>query len=84
LNNLLVKHRPSDTTIEKWEEHWENQRYTLEPLAKALIDMKKELGKVRRDDFDIPNHYAKLVSELSQVEMIDRILALLPASVEKN
>lgn len=84
MNNLLVKHKPKDTTQEKWNEHWQNQGYTLEPLAKALIDMKKELGKVRRDDFDTPNHYAKLVSELAQVEMIDRILAMLPDSVEKN
>ena len=84
MNNLLMKHRPSDTEPDKWKEHWNNQRYTLEPLAKALIDMKKELGKVRRDDFDMPNHYAKLVSELAQVEMIDRILAMLPDSIEKN
>lgn len=84
MNNLLAKHRPSDTTQEKWEEHWNNQGYTLQPLAKALIDMKKDLGSVKRDDFDTPNHYAKLVSELAQVEIINRILSMLPDSVEKN
>lgn len=84
MNSLLMKHKPKDTTPEKWLEHWENAAYTLEPLAKVLIEMKKELGKVKRDDFDTPNHYAKLVSELAQLETIDRILGLLPDSVEKN
>lgn len=84
MNHLLVKHRPSEVDIDDWKKHWENAAYTLEPLAKALIEMRNELNKIKADDFDCPNHYAKLASQQMQIALINKILEMLPASVEKN
>lgn len=84
MNNLLVKHRPEDLSPEDWKKHWDNARYTLEPLAKVLMDMRKELNKIKAEDFDCPNHYAKLASQQMQIALINKILDMLPDSVEKS
>lgn len=83
MNSLLMQLRPRDTNPEEWRKQWENAAHTLQPLADVLKAWRKELGRIKASDFDTPNHYAKLVAELSQQEMLDRILALLPDSVDK-
>ena len=83
MDSLLARHRPKNLSQEKWEEQWEAAGATLQPFADALKDVKRGLGKVKADDFDSPNHYAKLVSELAKAQLIDQLLAMLPSSVDK-
>jgi hypothetical protein len=75
--------KPNDVTNEDWEKTWNNSSYVLQPLADVLKNMKKDLGKVSPTDFSTPNHYVALVSELVQIQLIDKVLALLPATVDK-
>lgn len=82
MNGLLAKHRPKDTSPEKWKEHWDNAGYTLEPLAALLRERLAELKRVKADDFDCPNHYAKLVYQGGKAEEIEFVLSLLPKSVQ--
>lgn len=84
MNGLLMKHRPKDQDKAKWEETWANQGYILQPLADTLKEWKTHLGTVKPTDFDTPNHYAKLIYELARQQLLDEIIALLPASVERE
>lgn len=79
-----MKHRPKDLTPEEWRKLWDNSSYTLQALANVLIEMDKQLGRIKAEDFKTANHYAQLVSELSQKELIKKILDMLPASVDKQ
>jgi hypothetical protein len=83
MNAQLMRFKPKDTTPEEWEKHWNNQTYTLQPLADVLKNIKESLGNIKADDFNTPNHYEKLVYELAQKQMIDKILSLLPDSLDK-
>jgi hypothetical protein len=44
--------------------------------------MKAEVSSVKKDDFDCPNHYAKLAYNAGQEKMIDFIVSLLPNSAK--
>lgn len=83
MNSLLMKHRPKDTTKDKWTEQWENLGPSLQPLYDALCEMKQGLETIKPTDFQDANHYAKLVSVLTEKQTIERIIDLLPKSVKK-
>lgn len=83
MNGILMKHKPKDTDAVKWKEHWNNQTYTLQPLADTLKEWRRELDGINPHDFDTPNHYAKMVYEAAQRQVLDRLLDLLPDGVEK-
>lgn len=84
MNSLLMKHRPKGVDKEKWEGQWAAGADFLQPLADVLKEMVKERhGKVRPDDFDCPNHYAKLVAELAEQQILKQILEMLPSGVDK-
>ena len=78
MNSLLMKHRPSDITPDEWAKLWDNSSYTLEPLAKVLKELKSTVEDVKPDDFDCPNHYAKLAYEAGQKAILNKVLGLLP------
>lgn len=88
MNSLLSKHRPKDgegkqIAKEEWEKQWTNSHTLLQPLANVLKEMRDHPSSLRADDFDCPNHYAKLVAELVRKKVLEDILALLPDSVDK-
>lgn len=74
---VLAKHKPSDVDQEKWVEHWGNAKYTLDPLVKAIEELTKDIDDVKEDDFDSPNHYAKLMYRAGQVKMAKRIVDII-------
>jgi hypothetical protein len=82
MNLKLIKNKPSDTSAEEYKKLWENAGYTLEPLYKVLVDLKEEVNSITKDDFDCPNHYAKLAYNMGQVKVIDYIISILPKSAK--
>ena len=87
MNALLMKFRPKDGDKQmdsaKWQELWKNSHPQLQPLADVLKSWLAQPPSVRPDDFDCPNHYAKLVAEESRRQTIRDVLGLMPDSVDK-
>lgn len=78
---ILLKHKPKDISEEKFKEMWENSSYTLEPLLNAIKElMPKEV--VKGDDFNSPNHYAKMVWQSGQRDFANKIMDLFPDSLK--
>ena len=82
MNKLILNNKPKDTTNEDFIKTWNNSSYVFEVLYKTLLSIKKDLDNIKRDDFDCPNHYAKLAYNLGQSKMIDSIVAMLPDSAK--
>lgn len=82
MNSLLVKNRPEDMSDKDFKEAWENAGYILQALVKTLNSRKSSFDKVKVDDFDCPNHYAKLAYNGGKIEEIEYILSLLPESAK--
>lgn len=82
MNSKLLKHKPADTSDAEFKKLWENAGYTLEPLYDLLIDLKSDLNNITKEDFDCPNHYAKLAYNMGQTKVIDYIISVLPKSVK--
>jgi hypothetical protein len=82
MNKLLLNNKPKDISNEKFTEMWNNSGYSLEALYKTLLVMKGELSSIKKDDFDCPNHYAKLAYNLGQEKMIDLIVSMLPETAK--
>jgi hypothetical protein len=81
MNKILMNNKPSDSTNAEFEKAWENSSYIMEPLYKTLLIIKNEISSVKNDDFDCPNHYAKLAFRMGQIKIIDQITDMLPKSV---
>jgi hypothetical protein len=79
---LLKRFKPKDSTDTKWEEAWDNSGYALEPLYKALEHLKQEIETINKDDFNCPNHYAKLMWREGQLKAYNTIIGLLPDSAK--
>lgn len=82
MNNTLLNNRPKDSNKEEFIKAWNNSSYVLEAFYKTLVSIQKDLDSVKKDDFDCPNHYAKLSFQMGQSKMIDTILAMLPESAK--
>ena len=82
MNLKLLKHISKDTNKEEFKKLWENAGYTLEPLYKLLVEMKEELNNITKEDFDCPNHYAKLAYNMGQVKVIEYVINALPNSAK--
>lgn len=82
MNKLLLKNKPVGTTDEEFIKTWNNSSYSLEALYKTLNNLKEDLGNIKKDDFDCPNHYAKLAYNLGQIKMIEFVIDLLPDSAK--
>lgn len=77
MKTVLSKHRPKDTTQEKWEAHWKNASYTLDPLVEVINELAAEVEEVKDDDFALPNHYAKLMYRAGQLKMAKKIVDII-------
>lgn len=82
MNKLILNNKPKDTSNEDFIKTWNNSSYVFEVLYKTLLSIQKDLDNIKRDDFDCPNHYAKLAYNLGQSKMIDTIVAMLPDSAK--
>lgn len=82
MNSILMSKRPKDTTKEQWQARWDAAGDILQPLADTLRSYAEPLGVVSTTDFDCPNHYAKLVASLVRKQVLEEILAMLPASTK--
>lgn len=78
MNALLMKHKPKDISKEEFEKTWENSGYTLRVLYQVLLELKQASSGIKREDFDCPNHYAKLAYEGGLCNAYDKIIAMLP------
>jgi len=83
MNKILLNNKPKDSTNEEFIKAWNNSSYTLEVLYKTLLVLKEEITNIKKDDFDCPNHYAKLAYNLGQVKSFDLIISMLPDSAKK-
>lgn len=64
-------------TVEEWSKLWANSSHVLEPLAEALKDMQRSLTKVDPEDFDCPNHYAKMVANGVKHQTLQQVIDML-------
>ena len=78
MNKLLLNNKPKDSSNEEFIKAWNNSSYTLEALYKTLLILKEETNNIKKDDFDCPNHYAKLAFNLGQIKAYELIIAMLP------
>ena len=82
MNKLILNNKPKDSSNEEFIKAWENSSYIFEALYKTLLSIKKDLDNVKKEDFDCPNHYAKLAYNAGQVKIIDTIVSMLPSSAK--
>lgn len=82
MNKTLLNNRPKDSSVEEFTKAWNNSSYTLEALYKTILVLQEELNTIKKDDFDCPNHYAKLAYNAGQLKAYDFITSLLPDSAK--
>lgn len=82
MNSLLVKNKPDDISKEDFENLWNNTGYSLRALYSTILELKQGSQNIKREDFDCPNHYAKLAYEGGLCNAYDKILALLPETAK--
>lgn len=88
MNTLLTKHVETESgkthaqSVEAYERAWENAKYLLRPLAKMLEERVKVLESIKDNDFETPNHYAKLMFYMGKKEEAVFLKSLLPKSLE--
>jgi len=83
MNKLLLNNKPKDISNEEFTKMWNNSTYVLETLYNTLLVLNKELTTTKKDDFDCPNHYAKLAFNLGQSKVIEQIVSMLPDGVKR-
>ena len=83
MNKLLLNNKPKDISNEEFIKLWNNSTYVLETLYNTLLTLNKELTSTKKDDFDCPNHYAKLAFNLGQSKIIEQIVTMLPDGVKR-
>ena len=81
MQTILLKNKPKDISEEKFKEMWENSSYVLESLLKTIKDLTPS-ETIKGSDFDIPNHYEKLVWQMAQRELAQKILDLFPSKIK--
>lgn len=82
MNKLILNNKPINTTNEEFIKAWNNSSFVLEALYKTLLQIKKDVDNVKREDFDCPNHYAKLAYNAGQSKIIDTIVSMLPETAK--
>lgn len=78
MNHSLLAKRPKDSSKEEFTKSWDNCGYTLSALALLLTELIEQNNKVTKDDFDCPNHYAKLAFQAGENKAYEYVLSLLP------
>lgn len=82
MNTLLLKNKPDDISKEEFNKLWDNAGYTLRALYSTLEELKASFEIVKPDDFDCPNHYAKLAFQAGMARAYDQIMQMLPNSAK--
>lgn len=82
MNKTLLNNRPKDASEEEFEKVWNNSGYALEALYKTLEKMIEENNNIRKDDFDCPNHYARLSYQAGFSNALSRVLDMLPPTAK--
>ena len=82
MNKLLLNNRPKDSSEEEFIKAWNNSSYVMEALYKTLHGLIAENDKVNKDDFDCPNHYAKLAYQAGLTKAFDIVVKMLPESAK--
>ena len=82
MNKLILNNKPINTTNEEFIKAWNNSSFVFEALYKTLLQIKKEIDNIKREDFDCPNHYAKLAYNSGQSKIIDTIVSMLPETAK--
>jgi len=77
MNQLLLSKRPKDSNKEEFVKAFNNAQYVLDPLVEVLQELIEQNNKVNKDDFNCPNHYAKLAFQAGENKAYDLILSLL-------
>jgi hypothetical protein len=80
-HSLLTKCKP-DYTPEEFSKAWDNNYILLAPLLRYLDSRAQEMMQCKSDDFNVPNHYAKLAYELGKKEAFEEIKNLLPTKLK--
>lgn len=83
MNQLLLKHKPTDIEADKFKEMWENSTYTLEPLFKAIQALTPD-SRISKDDFEKPAFVEKMVWAQAQRDLADKILDLFPERLKNS
>lgn len=78
----LTKHLPKDYSKDEFNKTWENIGPSLNVLYRVLQELVAENNKVKKDDFDCPNHYAKLAFQSGENKAYEYIMSLLPQTAK--
>ena len=65
----------------EYQEALNRSKYLLTPIYKFLKERAKGHASVREDDFECPNHYAKLMFRKGKEQEDEALLALLPKNL---
>lgn len=86
INSTLLKNKPNSLTKEEFISSWNSIGLSLSALYRTLEELSSTCCSVSREDFDCPNHYAKLAFEAGMVAAYKNILTMLPDSaiIAKN
>lgn len=82
MNKLILNNKPINTTNEEFTKAWNNSGFVFEALYKTMLQIKKDIDNIKREDFDCPNHYAKLAYNAGQSKIIDTIVSMLPETAK--
>ena len=82
MNKVLLDNRPQDSSPEEFKKAWDNSGYVLEALWKTLNAFIEQNNEVKKDDFDCPNHYAKLAYQAGLNKAWKQVMDMLPESVK--
>lgn len=77
MNQLLLSKRPKDADKEEFVKAFNNAQYVLDPIKEVLKELIEQNNKVNKDDFNCPNHYAKLAFQAGENKAYDYMLSLL-------
>ena len=83
MNHSLLKHKPKEVSSDEFNKTWDNIGYTLQALVSLLDELVENNNKVKKDDFDTPNHYAKLAFQAGENKAYEYIKSLLPETAKK-
>lgn len=82
MNKVLLDNRPQDSSQEEFKKAWDNSGYVLEALWKTLNAFIEQNNEVKKDDFDCPNHYAKLAYQAGLNKAWKQVMDMLPESAK--
>jgi len=74
MNNLLLKKVKEDK--DKYIQSFNNSSYVFTPIIELLQELVNTCDAVKKEDFDCPNHYAKLAFQAGEKKAYQFLLNL--------